>query len=671
MTDPPRARSRELAMLVVVGGIAEFGALTMLGSRSPLLLVLAPIGMIALVVAARRPLLALSIMVVVEFTNLSGLVGARSGLPIFPASLMLGVLAVALALRDPHARGRLNSWTVLCCGFLAVFLATQLVATIGSVDPGASFAGMYRLTVDCVFIVVVLALVQITGRPWTVATVIVVTLAAISALTVIDEVFFGGTASFGGLSTVTTASGEGITTLRYGGPLPDSNFWGRHLVMGLPMSAALLTRALRFRRPPAIAAWVAVLLILLAGTYLTQSRGTFLAAGAAILVWFAAAERPVRRWSLLMLPAGLAVFLVPGIGNRLVAALDDVLRAKEHSNVDPSVLGRLAAQQEAWAMFGERPVFGFGPATFPEQVIQFAGRVAIAVREPTNAPHNLYAELAAESGVVGLLGWAVVVIGFIMVAVLGVMACPHPRDRILAAAVCAAIVAWSVGSIGLHLAYFRTFGVVLALAAGVVPIWPVPAEPLRRLARGVIAWSAAGLVGTTASLGCLWATGSMVVTASQAVTLVPAGPIDGWYSYALDVRSRIEQLYTFAILLEETGSNVQVVADPVRGVLTFSAMAETPDQARDEIQVAVAHADSALHGAIGYQQYYLYNVGSMTITRSRVDTAPAFVGALGVGAATVIVTGVLLLRAQTRWRIHGLVGRPATQESPSVPSLNR
>ena len=666
MTTLVRAERGELAGLALAAGVAIFGAVFMLGSRSPLLLIAAPVGAIGMVVAARRPALALCIMVVIEFTNLSGLFAAKVGVPIFAPSLLMGLIAIGFALRDPQCRSRINGWTVMCAGFLAIYLATQAIATIGSVDIAVSVAGMQRNAVDCVFVMVVLVLVQVTARPWMVAAVIVITLASLCTLTIISWVVYGGSQTFGGLSTVTTASGEMITTLRYGGPLPDSNFWGRHLALGLPMAAALMSRALRADRRATAMGWGLTLILLLSGVYLTQSRGTFLAAGVAIAVWFLAVERSVRRWSLILVPLGIAAFVVPGVGNRIVAAFQDFTQADVQSDIDPSVVGRLAAQEEAWMMFDQRPYFGFGPATFPDQVINFAGRVSTAAREPTNAPHNLYAELAAETGVFGLLGWAVVILGFLSAVLLAIIVNPHSRDRILAAAVCAAIVAWSAASIGLHMAYFRTFGVVLALAAGLAPLWPPPAEAVRTLVRGFLAWCLAGLLGFVAFWVYLTMNSSAAVTARQATTLEPVGPAYGSYAYALDIRSRIELLPTFARLMQDPRSPVAITADPVRGIMTFTSTAETADQARDEIQLAVADAETTMHGSIGYDQYSLVPVGSMRISDTAQRSPSDLVGSAALGVGTALVAGAVLQRAATRRRTAVVLDRPTTQEATFV-----
>lgn len=664
MSGHTRTDRTDLALLSLAAGGAVFGALIILGSRSELLLIAAPLGAVALVLAAQRPLLALAIMVAIEFTNLSGLLAERSGIPIFQASLLLGIVAIGLALRDPERRSRINGWTAVCAGLLGVYVATQGIALIGSVDPVESAAALQRHVIDCAFVVVVLVLIQVTARPWTVAAVIVVTLAVICSLTIISQVFFDGSATFGGLSTVTTASGELVTTLRYGGPLPDSNFWGRHLVMGLPMAAALLTRALRKEQGVTVAGWGSAVLLLLGGIYLTQSRGTFLAAGVAIAVWFIAAEPRVRRWALILIPSSAAVLVVPGVGNRLIAALEDFLQADVQTDIDPSVAQRLAAQQEAWAMFDQRPVFGFGPATFPGEVINFAGRVPTAVREPTNAPHNLYAELAAEAGWVGLLGWAVVILGFLAVVVLGILTNPLSRDRVLAAAVCAGLVAWSVASIGLHMAYFRTFGVVLALAGGLAPAWPAAAGAVRRLIRGALVWCMAGLLGLGTCWALLSASSSAAVTVRQPMTVVPAGAVDGWYAYALDIRSRVELLPTFATLMDQRGSSVDIVADPVRGVLVFTTTAHSVDTARDDIQLAVADAEATLRSSIGYQQYALQTVGSMRVFDVQQRSPLATITAVAVGAGTTVVVGLWLLQLARR-RAEPTVIRP--QEATSVP----
>ena len=652
-------QSGELAAMALVGGAATVAAVVMFGARSPLFAVAALIGGVGLVYAARRPTLALVIMVVIEVSNLSGVMEQHGSVPVFQGSMALGLLAVGLGLRDPQLRSRLNAWTVICAGLLTLFLATQVVAAIGSSNVGESLSSLRRTAIDLLFLMLVLMLAQMTARPWAIAITIVAVLSALSVLTLIDYAVFGGATSFGGFSIVTTSSGELVTTPRYGGPLPDSNFWGRHLIMGLPLAAALLTKSLRASHKVAAAAVALSILALLVGIYLTQSRGTFVSAGIAMAVWFLASERSVRRRGLASVPAVMALFFVPGVGDRLQDMVQQLSQGDANGHVDPSLLGRLAAQEQAAMMWEQRPYFGFGPGTFAGEVINFAGRVATAVREPNLAAHNIYLSLLAESGVFGLAGWCLMVLGFVMILVMRIIAQPRSPDRILVAALTAAIIGWSFSSAGLHLAYFRTFAVVLATVAAVAPAWPVSPAIIRRFVRDVGIWFLSVGVGAGLFWTYLTMNSSMVYQASQHMTLAPAQPINGWYAYALDVRSRIELLPTMARVLREPKSPVAIDADAVRGLLTFTAEADSATAARDELQRGVAVSGTRLSQVNGYDQYLLQAIGSMQITSTRDHTTPTVVGAVAVGAVGGLLTGFAL---------SALLGRRRDDESyPTVP----
>lgn len=638
------------AGLALAAGLGLFGSMIILGTRTQWLLVLAPIGAVVVVLAARRPLLALNVMVITEVTNLSGVLAPRGGLPLFQASMVLGVVAIALALRDPQARQRLNAWTVICIGLLGFYIVVQSLAVLVSGDLSASLGSIRRTALDCLFAMIVFVLIQITRRQWEVAAAIAIPLAVLSALTAINQVFFGGTMSFGGFATVTTASGDLVTTLRYGGPLPDSNFWGRHLVLGVPLTAALLTKAIRADRYLVEVGWMVALLAIFGGIYLTQSRGTFVSAAVAVLVWFVAAGRPVWRSAPVILPFAIGISLIPGVGNRLTRAVFELSQGQGAGYVDPSLLGRLAAQQQAAMMWQERPLFGFGPGSFPGLVDAFAGRVPTAVREPTNAPHNIYFELAAESGTFGLLSWIVVIGGFLTVLGLRIAAGPRSPDRVLAAAVFGAIIGWSVASLALHLAYFRTFGLILALAGGLAPAWPVPAWARRRYLDAVAVCAVAAVIGAGV-FTAWWATGTQrLVAATQYVTLKPVGPVDGWYAYALDIRSRVELLPTIATLVDAHQPDVAVEADPVRGLLSFTASDVTEVQARDHLRAAVDRAVPMLDAAIGHDDYVLQAVGGVRV-ESRLETSGRNVALAAVaGGAAALIGGAFFARR--------LLGRP-------------
>lgn len=141
----------EFAAMGLVGGAAMVGAVVMFGLNRPILIVLAAVGGVALVFAVRRPAVALVAVVAIEASNLSGVLADYGSIPAFQGSMLVGVLAIVIAMRDPVLRERLNVWTVICAGLAAVFFATQVVAAIGSVDPMASAKSLRRTLIDLGF----------------------------------------------------------------------------------------------------------------------------------------------------------------------------------------------------------------------------------------------------------------------------------------------------------------------------------------------------------------------------------------------------------------------------------------------------------------------------------------------------------------------------------------
>ncbi|WP_267615679.1 O-antigen ligase family protein [Gordonia bronchialis] len=636
-------------IVLILAGFAALAGLILHGDAGLWMVVAAPVGVIGLWFAAQSPRVSLAVMILGEVTNISGVLATRVSFPIFTGSLILGVAALLVALRRPLMRSRLNRWTLTAAVLLGIYLFSQFVATTESSDVTSSTASLTRAVIDCVFIMVVLMLIQITDGVWTAAATFVVPFAVISALTLVNQLAFGGTFSFGGFAQVTEAYGEDIATLRYGGPLPDSNFWGRHLVLALPIAGALLVRASRSNNRWHPAGWGLALIAILAGIYLTQSRGTFLATGVAIVVFVIACGPTARRWGLIALPLlGAALLLAPGVGDRLVSAAEEVGGPDTNSAaVDPSILGRLASQEMAVMMFEERPVFGYGPSTFEGLTDEFTGRVPTAVNPklPIEAPHNLYLQTAAESGILGLLGWSIMVLGFVILALLRLAAEPRAPDRVLTAGACAAIVAWSAASVTLHLAYFRTFGIVLAIAAALAPRWPVTSAA-RALVRGLAIWLVAVLVGTTVAWGIAAANTHPAYRASQRLTVKPVGVVDGYYFYALDIRTRSTFYPTVALVLHPQGDDVTVVSDVVRGTLTFTAVESDRDRAVSRVSGAVARATATADQRI-LGSYVLTPVDPQvlvekTTTQSTAARVAAVVTGIVVALVCALVAGRLL-----------------------------
>jgi O-antigen ligase len=597
---------------------------------------------------ARIVVTVLAVAIVVEVTNLDGvLTPGSSALP--RAVLAVMVLTAAAGFRDTTLRARLNRVTVIAAALTICYAVGQGLAALGSQDSDSSLAVFRNTLSNCVFLIAVLVLVQMSGRPWAAAAAFVTPLAVLCALCLVNQIVFAGTMPFGGFATVTEA--VAIETPRYGGPLTDSNFWGRHLVMAIPLAGALSGRAVRVGDRRATLGWSAAVLALLAGVYLTQSRGTILATAAAVGVWVAASGPLARRREMQSLPVVAIALLAPGIGNRLLAILADVSGHSPHHVVDPSIVGRMAAQQIAWAMFADRPLFGLGPGTFkPVGIPQYAGSVRTAVFQYTtgpDAPHNLYAQLAGETGLVGLVSWLVFVGGFVVLLTLQIhkisvhrpAATAEPSSRSLAAAVLAALLGWSAASVFLHLAHFRTFAIMLALAAALataaLPLRDTPPLPLRALRN----FTVAVLAGIGAAGAVLAISAETSHSASQRFTLLPTAQMTSNYPYSFGIRTREVLLPTYAVILTAGTPGVSAIADTVRGLVTIEARAADAETAGDRLAEALAQARRRIAESHSGSAYSMVDIGGVQVSTvrhrsARWNAAAAIIGL--IGAAVVV-----------------------------------
>jgi O-antigen ligase len=321
---------------------------------------------------------------------------------------------------------------------------------------------------DIVYFAVILVWVG-SSRSLRLATgVLVATMASLAALSVIQEFAFANTVDFLGLSNVDTPQ-VGSVTLRHTGPLTDANFWARALVSVLPIGFSWWALAKQ-----GLTRWLAggAAITIAFGIYLTQSRGGLIAAVVGVVVWLAMAGRRYARW-LILTPVVLAVVLaIPGVGSRLVTLSD--ISGVEQGAGDPSLQGRLGAQRAGVGMFFDHPILGIGFGEFRENVPEY--QRSFGIQAEVLDAHNLYLEIAAETGTLGLLAWGLF-LGFGLFVslrawlVAGQSGSSKDRwIRLMATGVLSGLVAWLVASAFLHAANLRILYTVLAVGVG-LDLW--------------------------------------------------------------------------------------------------------------------------------------------------------------------------------------------------------
>jgi O-antigen ligase len=178
-----------------------------------------------------------------------------------------------------------------------------------------------------------------------------------------------------------------------------------------------------------------------------------------------------------LLAGALAVVVLPGAyGSRLsqVTSLTNPTHA-----TDPALRGRESALIVGTRMFADHPIVGVGAGNFPVHYLDYAASVGLVVSGQQLSPHNLYLEVAAEQGLIG-----VVVFGGIVVGAFGstrrarsaLVDAGADHTAQLVEGVRNALVGYLVASLFLHAAYPQMLWLLLAFAWATPQVVPVPDE---------------------------------------------------------------------------------------------------------------------------------------------------------------------------------------------------
>lgn len=449
------------AIALVGGAVAIVGAARLgMPAMAPALFVVVVGALVMVPIALRYPDVAVVTLIVVDLTRFSNISSDIVGVGAFQPVLVLAIVSLGLGLASGRLRLRWSPFYLVALILFGMLALSVLVA--GTSD--TSVASFLESSKDFAYLAVVVVWVG-SIRSLKLATgVLVATMASLAGLSVIQEFVFANSTYFFGLSKVDTTQ-LGAVTLRHTGPESDANFWARSLVVALPIGLSWWALARRD-----IVKWLAAgaVITIAAGIYLAQSRGGLIAVTAAVVLWFVLAGRPYIRW-LAAAPLILAILLVtPGVGSRL-ATLTDVTVADQQVT-DPSLLGRIGAQEAGMGMFLEHPILGVGAGEFIATVPEFQRKLGIEA-EVLDA-HNLYLEIAAETGVIGLMAWGVFLgFGLFLAGRAWLLSrqslgSANRWIHLMAVGVIAALIGWLLASVFLHAANLRILYTVLAVAVG-------------------------------------------------------------------------------------------------------------------------------------------------------------------------------------------------------------
>jgi putative inorganic carbon (HCO3(-)) transporter len=462
-------------------GVASMWLVAWLVARYDAWLVLAALlGGVGVVALLLLPHLATVITVFLVYINFPAILTKRHGVAEVLAGACILLLAIPIAdVVVRHARLRTDRTFALMLAFLVVLFVTALRAVDQSV-------AIQRVTIFAVEGLLIYWLVFNAVRTLRDLRRVVWTLLAaaglLSALSLYQEVTSSYRQEFGGLAYrnfVPTPPDQDAETRsrretwdRAQGPVDEPNRFAQILIVLVPLGM-LAYRTSQSRRDRAVAL-VATLLILGAiGN--TLSRGAFL--GLVVTGIAMVSLRWIRRAHLIAcLVCGILLLsLVSPIYVRRIVSIANVGHATsddptKRGQADGAIRGRLTSMLTALSVFRDHPVLGIGPGQFRFYYMDYyKNNPDFALRNNIQGPrraHNLYLEMGAETGIVGL-GVFLAIVCLLMRDLWRTrwqVKSAHPELADVAAAFWLSLLAYFTTAIFLHLSYQRYYWFMLAMA---------------------------------------------------------------------------------------------------------------------------------------------------------------------------------------------------------------
>lgn len=260
---------------------------------------------------------------------------------------------------------------------------------------------------------------------------------------------------------------EDTDSFRLSGPVGDPNFFAQVMVVLalLGVERLLHERSLLWK---IVAAWAAAASTLT--VVFTFSRGATIALVLALILFFWIYKlKPAQLIVILVLGAAMLAFAPPTYYQRVLSIADVLPSANGQINIreDRAIQGRASENLTAWVMLMDRPLLGVGLSNFSYLYQDYTKSLGLAPSASNRSPHNLYLEVAAETGVVGLL----VFLTMVTVAMRSVL---RTRKRFMDAGMqdyanmttgfAIAFAGYLLAALFVHAAYARYFYLLLGIA---------------------------------------------------------------------------------------------------------------------------------------------------------------------------------------------------------------
>lgn len=403
-TLPPGASRRigAIATVLVVGGVLAWlplpvAALAVVGTALVGLIALHPwLGLVLLV-----PVIPFSPLVAIRVGGVQ--VGGMEALLAFTLAAWLVRMAVRGQIILPHAP-LMPAWLF--------WLGSVLLSWTVALSLGAALTETAKWIEMLAVYLLVIATIERRHLRWLLAALV----AAGAAQAILGLVQFVGRIGPEGFLI------DDGATMRAYGTFRQPNPYAGYLGLTLPLAFSLFLGGLptgQRPRPDAGPRWPILVAggataVMLAAAYASQSRGAWLGIALALVTVAVVRSRRAAAWfgglvavGTLVIALGAAQILPPGIQQRFadvapVLQIPNIATA-EVTDANFPLIERLAHWQAALDMWRDAPWLGVGIGNYPTVYPAYAvGRW----REPLGHAHNIYLNVGAETGLLGLCAYA-------------------------------------------------------------------------------------------------------------------------------------------------------------------------------------------------------------------------------------------------------------------------
>lgn len=268
-----------------------------------------------------------------------------------------------------------------------------------------------------------------------------------------------------GLGTASIQQIVGRTSdYRIAGPVGDPNFFAQIMLVLVPLAIERLwhEKRLFLRMAAALALVVSLLTIVF-----TFSRGAFLGLFVmflVILIYYRPRPSAILIALLLFIPL---LYLLPQTYIQRLETISNILPWRSEAPRELALRGRLSELAVGWQMFQDHPFLGVGLNNYPAHYLDYSGSVGLDPRLEARSAHNLYLQVATETGLLGLLAFGAI----LWLAFRGLLRAPAEFRRLalddtaeIARAFAIGLVGYFVAATFLHAAYPRYMWLLLGIA---------------------------------------------------------------------------------------------------------------------------------------------------------------------------------------------------------------